>query len=49
MWYVPMTSTERPNSAMATGFEVFSVSLDSDIPRWEAAIKKDGPWIGSTT
>ena len=24
------------------GFEVFSVSLDSDIPRWEAAIKKDG-------
>ena len=26
----------------ADGFEVFSVSLDSDIPRWEAAIKKDG-------
>jgi thiol-disulfide isomerase/thioredoxin len=25
----------------ADGFEVFSVSLDSDIPRWEAAIKKD--------
>ena len=25
----------------AEGFEVFSVSLDSDIPRWEAAIKKD--------
>ncbi|HAY55991.1 MAG TPA: TlpA family protein disulfide reductase [Flavobacteriales bacterium] len=24
------------------GFEIFSVSLDSDIPRWEAAIKKDG-------
>ena len=23
------------------GFEIFSVSLDSDIPRWEAAIKKD--------
>ena len=22
------------------GFEIFSVSLDSDIPRWEAAIKK---------
>ena len=25
----------------ADGFEVFSVSLDSDVPRWEAAIKKD--------
>ena len=25
----------------ADGFEVFSISLDSDIPRWEAAIKKD--------
>jgi len=25
-----------------SGFEIFSVSLDSDIPRWEAAIKKDG-------
>ena len=25
----------------ADGFEVFSVSLDTDIPRWEAAIKKD--------
>jgi len=25
----------------AEGFEVFSVSLDSDVPRWEAAIKKD--------
>lgn len=24
------------------GFDVFSVSLDSDIPRWEAAIDKDG-------
>jgi len=24
------------------GFEIFSVSLDSDIPRWEAAIEKDG-------
>jgi thiol-disulfide isomerase/thioredoxin len=24
------------------GFEIFSVSLDSDIPRWEAAIDKDG-------
>ena len=23
------------------GFEIFSVSLDSDIPRWESAIKKD--------
>ena len=25
----------------AEGFEVYSVSLDSDVPRWEAAIKKD--------
>lgn len=25
----------------AEGFEVFSVSLDSDVARWEAAIKKD--------
>ncbi|MGY8940881.1 MAG: peroxiredoxin family protein [Flavobacteriales bacterium] len=26
----------------ADGFEVYSVSLDSDVARWEAAIKKDG-------
>jgi len=25
----------------AEGFEVYSVSLDSDVARWEAAIKKD--------
>ena len=25
----------------AEGYEVYSVSLDSDVPRWEAAIKKD--------
>jgi hypothetical protein len=27
---------------VAEGFEVYSVSLDSDVGRWEAAIKKDG-------
>ena len=26
----------------AKGFEIFSVSLDGDIPRWKAAIEKDG-------
>lgn len=31
----------------AKGFEIFSVSLDSDVNRWKAAIEKDGlTWDG---
>ena len=33
---------KKANFKNAEGFEVYSVSLDSDVARWEAAIKKDG-------
>lgn len=32
---------KKAKFSSAEGFEVFSVSLDSDVARWEAAIKKD--------
>jgi thiol-disulfide isomerase/thioredoxin len=32
---------KKANFKNAEGFEVYSVSLDSDVARWEAAIKKD--------
>jgi hypothetical protein len=38
---MPTKSTRKPSFKNAEGFEVYSVSLDSDVARWEAAIKKD--------
>ena len=41
-WFGPTTSTARPRSKTARALRFSACPSDSDIPRWEAAIKKDG-------